>query len=393
MKKERLMSPGPTQVPEESLLTLARQVTHHRTPQFETLFQKTRLAMGKILRTEGDVFFITGSGTASMETALMNIVAPGETILILASGKFSQRWAEMGEVFGAKVIICSVPWGEPFRPDVVADILRAHPETVAVFGTLTETSTGVCHPIAELGRTIRENSAALFVVDGISGIGADRFEMDAWSVDLAVIGSQKALMGISGGGFVAVSPRAWEKIEQTPRRGFYFDLIKYRKSAQASTTPFTPAKPILEGLAVSLDAILAEGIETVWRRTSLLAEAVRAGIDAIGLARTTAFPADSMTAVFFPETCAFNAKRFMNEIHECYGIKFAGGQGEWRGKIFRMAHFGLIDEFDVLGTLGSIELALIDAGYPAEPGRGVAAAQRVFLAARQVLPRNISSKN
>ena len=386
MKKERLMTPGPTQVPEESLLTLARQVTHHRTPQFESLFEKTRRATAELLRTEGEVFFITGSGTASMETALMNVVTPGETILVLSSGKFSERWAEMGEVFGAKVVTCAVPWGEPFRPEQVADLLRAHPETAAVFGTLTETSTGVRHPIAELGRAVRENSDALFVVDGISGIGADRFEMDAWSVDLAVIGSQKALMGISGGGFVAVAPRTWEKIEKTPRRGFYFDLLKYRKSAQARTTPFTPAKSILEGLAVNLDAILGEGIENVWRRTALLAEATRAGIDAIGLARTTSSPADSMTAVFFPEESAFDPKRFMSEIHERFGVKFAAGQGPWKGKIFRMAHFGLIDEFDILGTLGAIELALHFAGRPVEPGKGAAAAQRVFLRESKAFP-------
>ena len=379
MKKERLMTPGPTQVPEESLLTLARQVTHHRTPLFEALFEKTRRQMADILRTEGDVFFITGSGTASMETALMNIVAPGEEILVLSSGKFSQRWAEMGEVFGAKVVTHTVPWGEPFSPEAVGEILRAHPQTVAVFGTLTETSTGVCHPIDRLGKSIRETSDALFVVDGISGIGADRFEMDAWSVDLAVIGSQKALMGISGGGFTAVSPRAWKKIEKTPRRGFYFDLLKYKKSAENLTTPFTPAKPILEGLAVNLDAITGEGIEKVWRRTALLAEATRAGIDALGLRRTTSSPANSMTAVFFPEAAGFDPKRFMGELHERFGVKFAAGQGEWKGKIFRMAHFGLIDEFDIMGTLGAVELALCNSGFPVEPGAGVAAAERVFL--------------
>ncbi len=379
MKKERLMTPGPTQVPEGSLLTLARQVTHHRTPQFEALFEKTRRAMAGILRTKGDVFFITGSGTASMETALMNIVAPNETILVLSSGKFSERWAEMGEVFGAKVVTLTLPWGEPFRGDQVANLLRTYPETVAVFGTLTETSTGVCHPVAELGRAVRENSDALFVVDGISGIGADRFEMDDWSVDLAVIGSQKALMGISGGGFVAVAPRAWDKIEKTPRRGFYFDLLKYRKSAGSLTTPFTPAKSILESLAFNLDAITGEGIEKIWQRTALLAEAVRAGIDAIGLKRTTDSPADSMTAAFFPEDDAFDPKRFMNEMHGRFGVKFAAGQGGWKGRIFRMAHFGLIDEFDIMGTLGAMELALCAAGFRVEPGRGVAAAQRVFL--------------
>ena len=373
------MTPGPTQVPEESLLTLARQVTHHRTPQFEALYVRVRETLGAILRTEGDIFFITGSGTAGMETALMNTVAPGETILVLSSGKFSERWAELGQVFGANVVTYSVPWGEAFSPEQVAEHLKAHPETAAVFGTLTETSTGVCHPIEKIGAAIRENSDALFAVDGISGIGADRFEMDSWNVDLAIVGSQKALMGISGGAVVAVSPRAWKKIEKTPRRGYYFDLLKYRKSAEARTTPFTPAKPILEGLAVNLDSLLEEGIENVWQRTRLLAEAVRSGIDAIGLQRTTVLPADSMTAVFFPEDGSFDPKRFMNEMHARFGVKFAAGQGPWKGKIFRMAHFGIIDEFDVLGVLACVELALTLSGYRVELGRAAAAAQRVLI--------------
>lgn len=381
MKKQRLMTPGPTQVPEESLLTLARQVTHHRTPQCEMMFRRVTESVRLLLRTEGKVFFVTGSGTAGMETALMNIVAPGETILVLSSGKFSERWTEMGTVFGANVITHSVPWGETFSTGAVTATLRAHPETTAVFGTLTETSTGVRHDIAALGSAIRENSGALFVIDGISGIGADRFEMDAWNVDLAVIGSQKALMGISGGAFVAVSPRTWKKIETTPRRGFYFDLLKYRESAIAQTTPFTPAKSILEGLAVNLDAILDEGIEKVWERTARLAEAARAGIDAIGLRRTTSSPADSMTAVFFPEFPDFDSSRFMAVMQHRFGVKFAGGQGPWKGKIFRMAHFGLIDEFDILGLLASVELALIAAGGSVELGHAAAAAQRIFVKA------------
>ena len=378
MKKKRLMTPGPTQVPEESLLMLARQVTHHRTPAFEALFQRTTGFLQILLRTNGDIFFIAGSGTAGMETALMNCAAPGETILVLASGKFSERWEEMGKAFGRKIISYFVPWGETFLPEKVAEYLRLNPEITAVFGTLAETSTGVCHDIEGIGRAVRENSDSLFVVDGISGIGADRFEMDRWGVDLAVVGSQKALMGISGGAIVAVGTRVWSKIEKNPRRGFYFDLLKYRKSAASRTTPFTPAKPILEGLAVNLEAMAEEGIETIWQRTSRLAEAVRAGIDALGLKRTTSFPANSMTAVFFPERAVFDSKRFMTEMEERFGVKFAGGQGEWKGKIFRMAHFGIIDEFDIFGTLAAIEMALTDAGYPVEYGTGVSAAMKIL---------------
>lgn len=378
--RKRLMTPGPTQVPEESLLTLARQATHHRTPEFEALFRQMTEALRTIFGTSGDVFLIAGSGTAGMEAALANVTARGETILVLASGKFSERWAEMGKVFGAETVVHSVAWGEPFDPAEIARILRQRPETAAVFGTLAETSTGVRHDIEGIGRAVRDHSDALFVVDGISGVGADRLEMDAWGVDLLVVGSQKALMGIPGVALVAVGERSWAKMEKTPRSGFYFDLMKYRKSAAASTTPFTPPKSILDALSVNLDLFLAEGMENVWARTARLAAAVRAGFDAIGLKRTTDSPADSMTALFFPEKNKsggpFDAARFMTTMEGRFGVKFAGGQGPWKGKIFRMAHFGLIDEFDILGTLAAVEIALTESGFPVEFGRGVAAAMK-----------------
>ncbi len=372
MRKRRLMTPGPTEVPENSLLTLARQVTHHRTPEFEALFRRVVTGLQRIFRTDGDVLLLAGSGTAAMEAALSNVVDRGETILVLASGKFSERWGEMGKVFGARVLTHSVPWGEPFDPGEVAKILRKNPEISAVFGTLSETSTGVCHDVEGLGKAIRDHSDALFVVDGISGVGADRLEMDAWGVDLLAVGSQKALMGIPGAAFVAIGERGWKKIEKTPPKGFYFDLRKYRKSAVNSTTPFTPPKSILDALAVNIDALNAEGIDNVWRRTEALAEKVRTGIRGLGLKIAAKRPANSMTAVFFPtpetnEGKPFDAPRFMATMENRFGVKFAGGQGEWKGKIFRMAHFGIIDEFDVLGVLGAIKIALAEAGYQKIP--------------------------
>lgn len=376
MRKKRLMTPGPTQVPEESLLSLARQVTHHRTDDFTALFRRTTDDLRRVFRTEGDIFLLAGSGTAAMDAAVGNVVGEGERALVLTSGKFSERWAEIVQSYHGQVERYDVPWGEVFDPEEIARRLKNRPETVAVFGTLCETSTGVVHPIEKMGRAIREHSEALFVLDGISGVGADRLETDAWGVDLLAVGSQKALMGLPGAAILSVGRRGWKKIESTRRTGFYFDLLKYRKSAAEATTPFTPPKSVLEALELSVHLLLSEGMENLWRRIERQARAVRSGVEALGLRRTTSQASNAMTCAFFPQN--IDGKRFLNIMEERFGVKFAGGQGIWKGKIFRMAHFGLIDEFDILGTLSTMEMALAECGFSVEFGRAAAAAEAVL---------------
>lgn len=375
MPKYRLMTPGPTQVPEPALLSLAQQVTHHRTPEFRALMTEVLDGLKYVFQTTGDVLVLTSSGTGAMEAVVSCVVPRGGKAIVLESGKFSERWRKLCERFGIEVVRYEVPWGKAFEADEVARLLREHPDTVAVYSTLSETSTGVGHDIEAIGRVVKPTKA-LFVVDGISSVGVMECRMDAWGIDLLVVGSQKALMGPPGLALVAVSPAAWRQIESVEPQAFYFDLLAYRKSLAGPDTPYTPARSLVAALAQNVRQIRAEGIEAVWDRGRLLAWAARAGIEALGLKLTTEWPADGMTAAYLPD--GVDAKIFLGRLETRFGVKLAGGQGPWSGKIFRMAHMGIIDELDILAALAGIELVLAEMGQPVVLGTGVAATSRVF---------------
>ncbi|MCL2119680.1 MAG: alanine--glyoxylate aminotransferase family protein [Planctomycetaceae bacterium] len=375
MRKYRLLTPGPTQIPEQSLLALAKQVTHHRTDEASALYRSVISGLQQVFCTKNDIYLLTGSGTAAMEAAVTNFATRGEKILVLSSGKFSERWADVARAFGMEPILYELPWGKRFHPAEVKRLLNANDDIVAVYGTLCETSTGVGHDIEGIGCVVRETNA-LFVVDGISATGAVECRCDDWGIDVLVVGSQKALMGLPGTAMIAVSEKAWKKCDKTEKQAFYFDFVKYKKNDADSTTPFTTPKSQLEVLDLNLKLLLEEGITTVWTRTAKLAAATRAGFTAMGLQLTTAFPSDAMTAAFIPES--IDAKAFMKTLENRFGIKFAGGQGDWKGKIFRMAHFGLIDECDVLGILCAVELTLNSLGFAVPFGTAASAAEMVF---------------
>jgi serine---pyruvate transaminase len=355
---------------------MAQQMRHHRTPEFRGVLAEVFEGLKCVFATNNDVLLFASSGTGAMEAAVVNCVPRGGKAIVLESGKFSERWRKMCETFGIEVVRYELPWGEAFEPAEVARLLAENPDAAAVFGTLLETSTGVGHDIEGIGRVVRASNA-LFVVDGISGVGVMECRTDDWGVDVLAVGAQKALMTPPGLAFLAVSPKAWQRIEANPHRpAFYFDLLAYRKALADSDTPYTPAIPLVRALAESLRIIRAEGIEHVWKRGAMLAGAVRAGVEAIGLRLAARRPADGMTAVFFPEN--IDGKRFLNRIEARFGIKFAGGQGDWRGKIFRIAHMGLLDELDVISLLGAMELVLVEQGQNVKLGVGPAAASRIF---------------
>jgi serine---pyruvate transaminase len=377
MAKQRLLTPGPTEVPEAALLSMARQVTHHRTVEFRGLLAEVVSNLKYVLATDHDVLVLTSSGTGAMEAAVVNLVPRGGKAIVLDSGKFAERWRKICEAFGIHVVRYEVAWGEPFESGEVANLLEQHPDAVAVFATLLETSTGVGHDIEAIGRVVGP-SQALLVVDGISGVGVMECRTDAWGIDLLVVGSQKALMTPPGLAFVAVSPAAWRQIESISRPAFYFDLLAYRKAIKESDTPYTPAIPLVKALAESLRTIRVTGIESIWARAKVLALAMRAGIEALGLKLVAARPADGMTAVHFPE--GLDGKRFLEGLQTRFGIKLAGGQGPLKGRIFRIAHMGLVDELDILSTLAAVELVLVEMGRDVKLGTGVAAASRVLAA-------------
>ncbi len=377
MPKHRLMTPGPTEVSEPARLAMARQVRHHRTSEFRALFAETLAGLKYVFQTENDVLVLTSSGTGAMEAAVVNLVPRGGKAIVLESGVFSRRWAEICRRFGIEVVRHAVAWGQAVEPADVDRLLAEHPDAVAVFGTLMESSTGVGHDVETIGRVVAASNA-LWVVDAISGAGAMPCFTDRWNVDVLVVGSQKALMTPPGLAFLAVSEAAWRQIDQVEPQAFYFDLKFHRKKihgAAGPDTPWTPANTLIAGLAESLRAIRAEGIEAVWDRAARMARMARAGMRAMGLELLAARPADGMTAVRFP--AGIDGPKFLSRLEDRFGVKLAGGQLELQGKIFRLAHFGTIDELDILATLAAIELVLDEMGHPVTLGSAAAAAAEI----------------
>jgi aspartate aminotransferase-like enzyme len=355
---------------------MAKTLEHHRTLGFRKLLGEVLNGLRDVFDTTGDIAVLSSSGTGAMETCVANVVPRGGKAIVLDSGKFAERWADICGTYGISVVRYQVPWGKAFEPDEVARLLEKHPDTAAVYATLSETSTGVGHDIEGIGRVVAK-SDALFAVDGISGVGAVECHMDAWGIDLLAVGSQKALMSPPGLAFVGVSESAWSRIESIERQTFYFDLAVYRKALAGPDTPWTPSRPLLSALNASLRQIRAEGIETVWRRTEKLARATRAGVEALGLRLVAERPSEALTAVFSPD--GIDTKAFLARLEERFGVKLAGGQGPLKGKIFRVAHMGQIDELDILSTISAIEMVLAEMGQKSKLGVGVAAAGNVLL--------------
>ena len=364
MKKERLLSPGPTPVPPEVLLELAQPVIHHRTARNRAVLRETTEGLKRVFMTGNDPLILACSGTGAMEAAITNTVSAGEKAICIVGGKFGQRWREICSAFGVEVVDVEVKWGEAVDPAAVAAALNQHPDAVAVCATLCETSTAVVHDIRALGEITRR-TPALLIVDGVSGLGAVELWMDDWGVDVVVAGSQKALMLPPGLGLAALSDKAWAKVEKTRRTCYYFDLLKARQSLASDDTPWTPAHTLILGLRRALGMIeAAGGVEAMWQGASLLAGATRKAVQSMGLALLSKAPANALTAVVMPQ--GVDAEQVRKRMSQRDGITVAAGQEALKGKIVRIAHMGFIDRFDVIAALLALAKALSDLGHPVQ---------------------------
>ena len=374
--KKRLLTPGPTPVPEETLLELAKPVTFHRTPEFRQVLAEVLADLQYVFRTRNPVIPLTSSGTGGLEAAVANCLPRGSKAICLIAGRFGERWRNICKAFGVEVVSVEVPSGQAVQPEQLQKALAAHPDAVAVTSTLSETSTGVGHDIAAFGKIVAA-TPTLLLVDAISGLGAMECRTDEWQIDLCVTGSQKALMLPPGLAFVSDSDKAWRQIDRNPDpRSFYFDLKKYRAKLKDPDTPFTPAHTLLRALRVSLQRIRAEGIENAWSRHAKMAAAARAGFRALGLELFAHPPAEGLTVAAVP--AGIDGQELLKRLEQKYRLKLAGGQDTLKGKIIRLAHMGHMDYFDVLAALAGIELVLLELGHTLEPGTAVAAAQRAF---------------
>lgn len=381
MKKKYIMAPGPTEVPPEVLVEGARPVMHHRTPQFRKILTEALDGMKYVLGTTRNVYLMASSGTGAMEAAMANIVSAGDKIIVGSIGAFGDRWENLGKAYGANIVKIAAEWGYALKPADIKKALDENPDAVALFLQLNETSTGVYNDIEAIGK-LTENHKALLVVDGISGIGAQPFYMDAWKADVIVVGSQKGLMIPPGLAFVSCSEKAWKVIEANKTPKFYFDLKRYEKSLtkeKMPDTPWTSAVSLIMQLNVALKMIKEETNEKVWERHAKLSKAVREGMKALGLELfAKENPAVVLTSVVVPE--GVDGKALMKKLRDDYGISMAGGQLKMEGKIFRLGTLGYTDRFDPIMGMAAIEMALKELGAKIELGKGVAKTMEVLMA-------------
>lgn len=376
LMKYRLFTPGPTSVPEATLLELAKPVHHHRTAEFRAMFAEIQSLLQYVFQTKSTVYTITGSGTAAAESGIVNALASGQKALCVVNGKFAERWSQVCGTYGIEHKDIKLEYGDHATADMIATELKAA-RYDAVILVHSETSTGTVCDLEAIGRAIRAAGEALLIVDGITSIGALPFKMDEWGVDVAITGSQKALMLPPGLGYVAFSDRGWAAVEKNKtRQDFYLDIKKYKKSMAEGDTPFTPANTLIEAQRLSLKMIRDETLETVWKRTRLTAEAFRSAMKALGFELFSKYPADSVTAIRYP--AGIKDKDFRGHLKNKHNIHVAGGQGTMEGQIFRVNHMGYTDAYDCLAVVAAVEHALAALGRSVEFGKGVAAAQKAL---------------
>ncbi len=375
IKKYYLLSPGPTPVPEKVLSVASEPIIHHRTPEFSEIFMATTEGLKYVYQTEQDVFILTSSGSGAMETAVVNILCPGDKVITLNGGKFGERWAKICRAYGAEVKEIVLDWGEPFSKEQLAAELQAQPDTKAVFSTLSETSSGTIYDIKGYGEVVAATEAIL-VVDGISGLGATPCPMDEWKVDVLVAGSQKSFMIPPGLAYIAFSDKAWDLVEKSTMPKFYFDARAAKKSIGKRTTPWTPAVTLIIQQKKALEIIKSMGLEKLFEHHRILGDATRKAVQAVGLELLSKNPGNILTAVKIPS--GIDGVQFVKLMQGKYGAYIAGAQDPHKGEFFRIAHLGYMGGFDIITAISAMEMTLSELGYDFESGKAIKAAEEVL---------------
>ena len=365
------MSPGPTPVPPEVLAAGAAPVIHHRGPDFRELMLRTLARLREVCRTENDVLLFTASGSAAFESAVVNVLSPGERVLVATAGAFGDRWCALARAYGAEVHELRYSWGETPQPDDLRSRLDESGADVVVV-VHSETSTGVVADVQALARVTRE-AGALVVVDAVSSLGAVPLETDAWGLDVVVAGSQKALMTPPGLSLATVSEGAWERSKRSTMPRFYFDWARMQAALERGSTPFTPAVTLVAALDAALGLLLEEGLDAAFARHAALGRACREGAKAMGLELFSPDEERSavVTAILTPD--GVDAKELVLELRDRFGITVAGAHGELGSRMFRIGHIGYYDVLDITTSLTAVETLLVERG--AEIERGVATAR------------------
>jgi aspartate aminotransferase-like enzyme len=385
IRKTRLFTPGPTPLLPAAQFAMAAADIHHRTPEFRAIYTRVLAQLKEFVGTKNDVIVLSSSGTGAMEASVSNLTSPGDRVLVLSAGKFGERWTALAKAFGCAVDVVTAPYGQTFSIDAVKSALKL--ETRAVFMQATETSTGVRHCVPAVAKLLKDqNSEALLVVDAITGLGTSHLDMDGWGVDVLIGGSQKAVMIPPGLSYLAVSDKAWDRMEASYNPRYYFDLRKERKNAKNGESAYTPAVALIAALGAALDYIaaqadgdLVEGRKKLIENAETIAAMTRAACQAMSLKLFAPdAPSAAATAILAPE--GYTSTQFVKALKSRFAAIMTDGQGEMKGQIFRIAHLGYFDYLDTIALIGALEqVAVQDLKLPGFAfGTALVAAQKVY---------------
>ncbi|HLJ88016.1 MAG TPA: alanine--glyoxylate aminotransferase family protein [Candidatus Angelobacter sp.] len=381
IRKNRLFTPGPTQLLPAAQLAMAAATMHHRTAEFRNLYLKVLADLKVFVGTQNDVVLLTASGTGAMEAAVTNLTSPGDKVLVASAGKFGERWESLAKAYGCQVDSIRAPYGETVSAAEVKEKLK--PEHTVLYLQATESSTGARHDIEGIARVLKGTST-LLVVDAITGLGTTKFHVDEWGIDIIIGGSQKAVMVPPGLAYCAVSARAWERMETTKNPRYYFDLRKERKNGAKGESSYTPSTALIAALSAALDYIreqgdgdLAAGRDLLIENAEIAALMTREAVEALGLKLfAPGSPASALTAIASPG--GIDSSLIVKAFRNRFGAVIANGQGEMKGQLFRIAHLGFYDYLDTISIIGALEHVLAETGTKVKLGTGVTAAQLAY---------------
>jgi aspartate aminotransferase-like enzyme len=385
LKKNRLFTPGPTPLLPAAQFAMAAANVHHRTADFKALFQKVLADLKIFIGTQNDVVLLASSGTGAMEASVANLTKAGDKVVVVTAGKFGERWTGLAKTYGCVPEVISAPYGETVPLAAIREKLT--PDVRCLYIQATESSTGLCHDIEGVAGLVREANSKgcniLLVVDAITGLGTTRLDVDGWGIDIIIGGSQKALMIPPGLAYMAVSERAWQRMAEPHSPAYYFDLQKERKSAAKGESAYTPAIALIAAMGAALDFLrqsgngdLAAGRDALIHNAEVSAQMTRAAAQALGLKLYAAAPANALTAICPPE--GMDSTVIVKEFRGRFEAVVANGQGDMKGKMFRVAHIGYFDYLDTIGIIGALEHVMAKVAPPVELGKALKAAQDVF---------------
>ncbi len=383
IKKQRLLTPGPTPLYPPALHAMMASDLHHRTEDFRNVYKSALADLKEVMATTHDVLLFAASGTGVMDAAVSNLFSAGDKVIVCSAGKFGERWVEIAKAYGLNAIVLQKEYGDVVSPDEVAETLRRESGVKGVFLQASETSTGAAFDVEGMGRVV-SSSGALLIVDAITGLGTMPLEIDQWGLDVVIGGSQKAFMIPPGLAFCSVSPKAWKFCETSTLPHYYFDLKKEKKNGDKGESSWTPATSLILALGAALKYIKQVGMPQLVENAQLLARATRAAVQELGLELFARRPGSSVTAVRAP--AGMDSGVIVKEFRNRFGAIIANGQGTMKGQIFRMAHLGYFDIADMFAIIAGLEVILHANGYPVEFGRGVAAVQRLYAEAAVAQP-------